>query len=130
MDFYSAPIYITRPLFKKKWLFSATPVYGFKSNTVTGSFAFAYEHLPQKTSVYRYRAGISASRSHYDNDLAFNKVAPFFLVDFKRNTLRDVGGKSLLTRYVMVDKELPDEVENPETYKYNIFQYSLWLFKA
>ena len=108
-------------LFKKKWLFSATPVYGFKSNSVTGKFAFAYEHLPQETGVYRYRAGISASRSFYDNDLAFNKVTPFFLIDFKRKTLRDVGRKSLLTRYVMVDKELPIQPEIPESYKYNIF---------
>lgn len=119
--FLLGPNIYNQALFKKKWLFSVTPVYGFKSNTITGNFAFAYEHLPQETSVYRYRAGISASRSHYDNDLAFNKVTPFFLVDFKRKTLRDVGGKSLLTRYVMVDKELPLQVENPESYKYNIF---------
>ncbi len=108
-------------LFKKKWLFSISPVYGFKSNTVTGNFSFAYEHLPQESSVYRYRTGISASRSHYDNDLAFNKVTPYFLIDFKRNTLRDVGRKSLLTRYVMVDREMPAEVEFEETYKYDIF---------
>ncbi|MEL4455736.1 aminopeptidase [Lutimonas vermicola] len=119
--FLLGPNIYNQALFKKKWLFSATPVYGFKSNTITGNFAFAYEHLPQETGVYRYRAGISASRSHYDNDLAFNKISPFFLIDFKRNTLRDVGGKSLLTRYVMVDKELPLEAEIPESYKYNIF---------
>ncbi len=119
--FLFGPNIYNQALFKKKWLFSITPVYGFKSNTITGNFAFAYEHLPQETSVYRYRAGISASRSHYDNDLAFNKVTPFFLVDFKRKTLRDVGGNSLLTRYVMVDKELPIQPENPESYKYNIF---------
>lgn len=115
------PHIYNQALFKKKWLFTATPVYGFKSNTVTGGFSFAYEHLPQKTSVYRYRAGIAANRSHYDNDLAFNKVQPFFRVDFKRNSLRDVGGKSLLTRYVIVDKELPLDYDFEETYKYNIF---------
>ncbi len=119
--FLFGPNIYNQALFKKKWLFSVTPVYGFKSKTITGNFAFAYEHLPQETSVYRYRAGISAGRSHYDNDLAFNKVAPFFLIDFKRKTLRDVGGKSLLTRYVMVDKELPMQAEIPESYKYNIF---------
>lgn len=108
-------------LFKKKWLFSLTPVYGFKSNTVTGNFSFAYEHLPQYTSVYRYRAGISGGRSHYDNDLAFNKLTPFFLINFKRKTLRDAGGEGLLARYVMVDKEEPTGVEFSETFKYNVF---------
>ncbi len=108
-------------LFKKKLLFSVSPVYGFKSNTVTGAFGFAYEHLPQESIVYRYRAGISASRSHYDNDLAFNKVTPYVSINFKRNSLRDVGGKNLLARYVMVDKELPVGVSDPETYQYNVF---------
>jgi hypothetical protein len=121
--FLFGPNIYNQALFKKKWLFSATPVYGFKSQSLTGSLAVAYEHLPEETSVYRYRAGLAASRSHYDNDLAFNKLTPFFLVDFKRKSLRDVGGKSLLARYVVVDKELPppDQVVNPESYKYDIF---------
>jgi len=115
------PTFYNQALFKKKWLFSASPVYGFKSNTLTGGFGFAYEHLPQKSSVYRYRAGINASRAHYDNDLAFNKVTPYVSINFKRNSLRDVGGKSILARYVIVDKELPTGLEDPETFKYNIF---------
>ena len=119
--FLFGPNIYNQALFKKKWLFSVTPVYGFKSKSLTGALAFAYEHLPEETSVYRYRAGLAASRSHYDNDLAFNKLTPFVLIDFKRKSLRDVGGKSLLARYVSVDKELPDEVVNPESYQYNIF---------
>lgn len=119
--FLLGPNIYNQALFKKKWLFSATPVYGFKSKSLTGSVAVAYEHLPEETSVYRYRAGLAASRSHYDNDLAFNKLTPFVLIDFKRKSLRDVGGKSILARYVVVDKELPDEVVNPESYQYNIF---------
>ena len=42
-------------------------------------------------------------------------------INFKRNSLRDVGGKSILARYVIVDKELPTGLEDPETFKYNIF---------
>ena len=121
--FMLGPTIYNQALFKKKWLFIASPVYGFKSNELTGGLGFAYEHLPQQTSVYRYRAGFSASRSHYDKDLAFNRFTPFVSIDFKRNSLRDVGGKALTARYVMVDKEIPDEVVNPETYKYNILNF-------
>ncbi|MCA0933932.1 aminopeptidase [Lutimonas saemankumensis] len=121
--FMLGPTIYNQALFKKKWLFIASPVYGFKSNELTGGLGFAYEHLPQQTSVYRYRAGFSASRSHYDKDLAFNRFTPFVSIDFKRNSLRDVGGKALTARYVMVDKELPDDVVNPETYKYNILNF-------
>ena len=114
-----ATIY-NQALFKKKWLFTFSPVYGFKSNEMTGGVGFAYEHLPQESSVYRYRAGFSASRSHYDNDLAFNKVSPYVSINFKRKSLRDVGGRSLLARYVMVDKDLPEGIVNSESYKYNV----------
>ncbi len=106
---------------KKKWLFHVTPKYGFKSKAVTGSGSFAFQHLPENSSIYKYRAGLAASKSHYNNDLTFNKVTPFFLIEFKRKSLRDVGGKSLMARMVIVDKELPEIVENPEIYKYHVF---------
>ena len=106
---------------KKKWLFKITPKYGFKSKSLTGSGSFAYQHLPENSSVYRYRAGIGASKSHYNNDLTYNKVTPFVQVDFKRKSLRDVGGRSAMARYVIVDKELPLDVVNPEEYQYNVF---------
>ena len=115
------PTFYNQALFKKKWLFTASPVYGFKSQTLTGAVALAYEHLPEETSVYRYRAGLSAARSHYDNDLGVTKFTPFVSVSFKRKSLRDVGGKNLFARYVFVDKDLPDPMTNPESYKYDIF---------
>ncbi len=116
------PSIYNQALFKKKWLFKVIPTYGFKSNIVTGSFSLMYEHLPESNSIYRYSAGLIGSKSHYDTELTFNKFTPFFLIDFNRKSLRDVGGRSLLTRYVVVDKEIPLEgVENPETFQYNVF---------
>ena len=119
--FLLGPNIYNQALFKKKWLYSIAPLYGFKSNMITGSVSLAYEHLPEETSIYRYRAGFAASRSHYDNDLTFNKYTPFFRIDFKRKSLRDVGGRSLVARLVGVDKELPENVTEPETYQYNVF---------
>ena len=106
--------------FKKKWLFQVTPKYGFKSNTITGSFSLIYQHLPENSLVYRYRAGISGGNGHYNEGLIFKKLTPFVQINFKRKSLRDVGGKSFLARYVIVDKEIPEVVENPEIYKYNV----------
>ncbi len=106
---------------KKKWLFKATPKYGFKSKAITGSGSFAFQHLPENSSIYKYRAGIAAGNSHYNNDLTFNKITPFVQIDFKRKSLRDVGGRSVMARYVIVDKEIPIDVVNPEEYKYNVF---------
>lgn len=123
------PTIYNQSLFKKTWLFSATPVYGFSSKAITGAFSLAYEFLPEDTSIYRYRAGLAFSRSHYDEKLAFNKFTPFFRIDFKRKSLRDVGGKSLMTRYVMVDKDIPEGIEETETYKYGVFNIRYANFK-
>jgi len=121
--FLLGPTIYNQALFKKKWLFTVSPAYGFKSNEITGGVGFAYEHLPQHSSVYRYRAGFSASRSHYDDDLAFNKFTPYVNISFKRKSLRDVGGRSLSARYVMVDKDIPEGIVNNESYKYNILNF-------
>ena len=115
------PELYNQAVFKKKWLFNITPKYGFKSKTLTGSLSVIYEHLPENSSVYRYRAGLAGSKSHYDENLTFNKFTPFFQIDFNRSSLRDVGGKSLITRLVVVDKELPSQDINPETFQYNVF---------
>ncbi|MCK5637655.1 MAG: aminopeptidase, partial [Flavobacteriaceae bacterium] len=115
------PELYNQALFKKKWLFNITPTYGFKSKTLTGSMSLVYQFLPQNSIVYRYRAGLSGSKSHYDEDLTFKKFTPFVQIDFNRKSLRDVGGKTLLARYVVVDKEIPLFPDNPETYKYNVF---------
>lgn len=107
--------------FKKKWLFDVTPAYGFTSKTLIGAASFMYEHLPENTSIYRYRAGLVGSKSHYDQDLSINKFTPFVQIDFNRKSLRDVGGRSLLARYVLVDKEIPQGITDTEDYKYNVF---------
>ncbi|MCF6224620.1 MAG: aminopeptidase [Flavobacteriaceae bacterium] len=116
--------------FKKKWLFNVTPTYGFKSKTLTGSFSLVYEYLPKSTPVYRYSAGFSGGQSHYDEGLTFKKFTPFFSIEFDRKTLRDVGGSSLFTRFVVVDKEIPiAAADHPETYQYNILNIRYTFFK-
>ena len=105
---------------KKKWLFKLTPVYGFKSNAVSGSFALLYQHLPENSPIYSYNAGISGSNSFYDQDLRFNKLSPFFLIDFTRKSLRDVGGSYFMAKYNIIDKEIPEGQEALPEDKYNI----------
>ena len=115
------PELYNQALFKKKWLFKITPTYGFKSKTVTGSGAVSYQYLPKYSSIYRFSTGVSFNNSHYNEGLTFNKITPFALIEFKRNSLRDVGGRSLLARLVSVDKEIPEGVVNPESFQYNVF---------
>ncbi|MDH5414494.1 MAG: aminopeptidase, partial [Flavobacteriaceae bacterium] len=111
-------------LFKKKWLYKITPTYGFKSKSITGSFKFVYQYIPEETSVYRYTAGIAGSSFHYAPDLTYKRLSPFINVEFKRNSLRDVGGKAISARYVMVDRETEPGATPLESDKYKILNLS------
>ncbi len=114
------PQLYNQAMFKKKWLFSITPAYAFKSHSLVGSFGLSYQYLPENSFIYRYRAGISGSKSHYDKNLFYKKLNPFFLIQFNRKSLRDVGGSSLLFKYNIVDKQIPvGGIEN-ESDRYNI----------
>jgi len=108
-------------VFKKKWLYKITPTYGTKSRKLTGSFSFVYQHIPEETSIYRFTTGISGSKRHYAPELSYNRLTPFVNLEFKRKSLRDVGGQALLARYVMVERETETGSPILETDKYNIF---------
>jgi len=107
-------------LFKKKWLFKITPTYGTNSKKLTGSFSFIYQHLPEDGPIYRYVAGIAGSNFHYAKDLRYKRLSPFIGVSFKRKSLRDVGGKALTARYVIVDRETAINTPPLESDQYNL----------
>ena len=108
-------------IFKKKWLYKITPTYGLKSKKISGSFSLLYEQLPEETKVYRYRFGIGGSTFQYAPDLSYSRFTPFASVQFKRKSLRDVGGKALLARYVLVDRETAPGTTPLESDSYNVF---------
>ncbi|QCX39771.1 M1 family metallopeptidase [Aureibaculum algae] len=114
------PSLYNEAIFKKKWLYKITPTYGTNSGKITGAASFVYQHIPEETSVYRYRIGISASNFHYDKNLSYVRISPFASVEFKRKSLRDVGGSALSARYVIVNKEIPKFAPKLESDNYNI----------
>lgn len=108
-------------ILKKNFIYKITPTYGFRSKTLTGSFSMLYKFLPEKSDIYKFSMGISGSSFHYAPNLLFNKLTPFISIDFKRKSLRDVGGKSLMFRLVNVNRE-KNIFSNPtEIGNYNVF---------
>ncbi|MCF6347885.1 MAG: aminopeptidase [Flavobacteriaceae bacterium] len=107
-------------IFKKKLLYKITPTFGTKSKKLTGSFSIIYQHIPEETSVYRYRAGIAGSSFHYAPELTFKRLVPFMNIQFKRKSLRDVGGSALSARYVIINRETEPNSPSLESDKYNV----------
>ena len=106
---------------KKKWLYEITPSYGIKSKKIGGSFSFVYQHIPEESSIYRFTTGIIGRSRLYATDLTYKKLTPFANIEFKRNSLRDVGGKSIYARYIMLDRETEPGSPILPTDKYNLF---------
>lgn len=108
-------------IFKKKWLYKLTPAYGFKSNKLNGSASFVYQHIPENSSLYRITTGISGNSFHYAENLRYNRITPFVSLEFKRKSLRDVGGKAITARYVAVNRETPVGQTSLESDSYGVF---------
>lgn len=110
-----------RGIVKPNFEFSITPNYSTKSKNVTGSFVTAYNHYLKNPSIYKIRYGIGGSNYHYAPELGYNTLTPFVSLQFRRNTLRDIGSKFLMFRLVSVDKEVANDVVKSDKDKYNIF---------
>ncbi|AOW20209.1 gluzincin family metallopeptidase [Urechidicola croceus] len=108
---------------KKNFVYKITPYYSTKTNNITGSFSFLYEYLPENSKVYKYQFGTSGSYFHYAPDLIYRTFSPFAIVNFKRKSLRDVGGSRLIADYVTINRDLDPNATtpNPESNKYSVF---------
>lgn len=121
--FLFGPRIYNETFLKKSFQYKITPTYGFKSQTFTGSFSLLYNYFPENSSIYQYRVGVAGSSSHFDKDLLFTKFAPFVSIDFKRRSLRDAGGKSLLLRFVTVNREKSLISDPTDINNYNIINF-------
>lgn len=119
--FIFGPRIYNESLIKKKWIYKITPTYGTSSKKLTGSFSLIYQYIPEETSVYRVTAGIAGSKFHYAPELNYQRLSPFAVVEFKRKSLRDVGGKAISARYVFVNKQVAADAVATDQDNYQIF---------
>jgi len=116
-------------LIKKKWIFNIKPTYGFKSEQINGSFNAFYTLYPKEKSIYKFRSGITYSRYNYAPDLSYQRTSPFISIDFKRKSLRDVGGKYISARYLNIKKEIAQDSVALESDNYAVLNIRLGKYK-
>lgn len=110
-----------KPVIKHNLEISITPNYATKSNSLTGGFSFGYnDFLENSKKIYKLKYGIGGSNYHYAEGLSYNAIIPYFLVQFRRNTLRDVGAKFLIAKLVNINKETPLNQIKTEQDHYNV----------
>lgn len=113
-----------KPLIAKNFEISIAPAYATKSNSFAGNFSILYNQFFEQTAIYNIGYGLAGGTQHYAENLSYNTLTPFILIDFKRNSLRDVRRKRILAKMINIDKEnLPGIAKSPED-KYHVFNLS------
>lgn len=110
-----------KPIISRNFVFNITPSYATKSRSLTGSTSVSYSQYFETGKIQRILYGISASSSHYAENLSYNSLSPFISVLFKRKSLRDVGGKSLTAKIINIHKEIPANTISKEQDDYSVF---------
>jgi len=102
--------------------FKVTPSYGIKSNSFSGSYSLNYQYLPENKKVNKLAFGIGGSHFNYAEDLGYNRLVPYGIVEFKKKNYRDISSSAIITSFTFVDKEASlTEPQDEETLKYNVF---------
>ncbi len=118
-----------KTLFKKKWLYYIKPTYGLKNKEINGSLGGIYTIYPKNKIVQKFRSGFSYSSYNYAPELRYQRLSPFVSLDFKRKSLRDVGGKNLSTRFLIINKEVDINNISLESDKYAVFNTRYTYYK-
>ncbi|MCF6279198.1 MAG: aminopeptidase [Flavobacteriaceae bacterium] len=114
-----------KTILNKNFTYKISPYYGTKSKGFVGSFSALYKYIPKKESskIDKYYFGVSGSSFHYAPQLTYRSFSPYVAVEFKRKSLRDVGGSSIYINYVNIKRDLdPTAIDqNLEANKYSVF---------
>ncbi len=96
-----------KSMFEKKWRFTLSPAYSFKSQDITGSASFKYHKYIDHKSINSFRIGLSSSYHHYKPTLAYRTLSFYANIFFKRKQLRVPKHSAANMSFTLIDKD-PD----------------------
>lgn len=92
----------------RNFILKISPSYSTKTSSLTGNFSLSYgKYGKPNNNIYKTSYGVSGSYRHYDKNLVYKSFSPYTTIEFKRNTLRDVGVKYVSASLKTIDKEIP-----------------------
>ncbi|MDC0870882.1 aminopeptidase [Flavobacteriaceae bacterium] len=118
-----------KPILSRNFQFSITPQYGTKSNSLNGIFNTRYIQYFENSKINRIFYSISGSNLHYAEDLSYNTFNQSITVQFRRKSLRDVGGSFLSARLLNINRELAPNSSQSDSDKYQVFKLKYYYNK-
>ncbi|MBL4605225.1 MAG: aminopeptidase, partial [Flavobacteriaceae bacterium] len=111
-----------KPILNRNFQFAVTPLYGTKSNSINGIFSTRYIQYFEKSNIRRIFYSLSGSNLHYTEDLLYNTFNQSVTLEFRRKSLRDVGGSFLSARLLNINRETPLGSAITDSDRYSIFK--------
>jgi len=111
-----------KTLFKKKWNYKISPTFSEKSKQITGSLSFRFQnYYPDSKYINQLYFGSSLSTFHYAPKLSYTRISPYFNIELKRKSYRDIGSKNINSRYIFINKENQPGTLVEESNNYQVF---------
>jgi len=101
--------------------YDLNPVYSFKSNTLTGSYALSLNKDYRNSTLYAVRYSLSTSYYHYAQDASYFKLNPMVLFQIRQPNFRDNRKQFILARQVLVDREPSAFIDDNSPEDYSVF---------
>jgi hypothetical protein len=104
--------------------YSISPVFGTKSKQITGSFGVSYHQYFENFKPYALLYGFNTRYYHYDHDLKYTRINPYFVIKNRNKHIRKRQGSNILLQYLSVDKEVKTVKTEADSYQVFNIKYS------
>ena len=110
-------------ILNKPLTFGLAPNYSLKSKSITGFTKFEYNSYFQDQDLYNIKFGLFISRSSFAENSFVSKTLPYLSFNYRDSkNLRSNKNKSLIFRYVGIDKDYVESNSNETTLpSYGVF---------
>tara|TARA_B110000003_G_scaffold113243_1_gene115828 strand:+ start:11744 stop:14524 length:2781 start_codon:yes stop_codon:yes gene_type:complete len=118
-----------KPILARNFQFSITPQFGTKSKSINGTFKTRYIQYFENSKINKIFYSLSGSNLHYAKDLSYNTFNQNVTIQFRRKSLRDVGGSFLSARLLNINRELTLDNSQTDSDKYHVFKLKYYYNK-
>ena len=116
-----------KTLIRKRWIYTIIPTIGTTSKQITGSFSLRYQNYfnkDKKSNIFRsFVSGIAVNNFHYAPSLSYIRISPYANLEFKPKNYRDIGTKTLSSRYVLINRESLPNMADEEFNNYGVLNF-------
>lgn len=115
--------------YDKPFMFTLNPMYSINTNSVIGSYTFAYNQYRREGNLYNIRYSLNGSYYHYAPDAAYFKLYPTLSLFLRQPNFRDNRKQAITLKYNIIYKQ-PSATVIDSTDNYSILNLKYFNIKT